>query len=211
MIRILAIILTTLFMKLFYHHKVYGKKHLPKGGGIIASNHCSFFDPPILGISCPQEVHFLARESLFHFRPFGWLIRQLKTHPVAKGKENVATFKKACELINSGKKVAIFPEGKRSLTGELQKGQAGAGMLVMRTHCIVVPTYIHGTYAIWNSSRRFPHLRGKTACVFGSPLDFSYLDSMDKKEAQQKIAETIMQSISGLRDWYLKGAKGNPP
>jgi 1-acyl-sn-glycerol-3-phosphate acyltransferase len=213
MVRWIAIFLVRYFVRIFYHHKVFGVEHLQKGGGIIAANHSSYLDPPILGISCPDEVHFLARESLFRFPPFGWLIRQLHTHPVAKGKENVTTFKKACEMIESDKKIAIFPEGTRSHNGEIKKGQAGVGMLVLRTKCKVIPTYIHGTYSIWNSNQKFPKLKGKTACVFGTPLDFTDLLSKDisKKEIQQMIVDAIMNSILSLQKWYFHGAKGTPP
>ena len=211
MIRKLAIFFVGIYLRLFYHHKVYGIDNLPIKGGIVASNHASFLDPPIIGVSCPHEVHFLARESLFHFKPFGWLIRQLYTHPVTKGKENVAAIKKTVEFLVSGKKVVIFPEGTRSMDGKLQKGQAGIGMLVMRTHCLVIPVYVYGTYEIWNATRKYPRLKGKTACVFGSPLEFSKLERGDKREAQIKIVEMIMEAIERLEKWYLAGAKGTPP
>ncbi len=211
MIRRFCIFSVLIFSKLFHRHRVYGKSHFPKGGGIIAPNHCSFLDPPLVGISSPGEVHFLGRESLFHQPLFAWLIRQLNTHPVRRGKGNIYAFKKALELIESGNKVVIFPEGKRSPTGELQKGELGIGMLVQRTRCLVIPVYLHGTFDVWNTHRKFPKLKGKTACVFGSPLDFSTLASGDKKEEQEAIVEAIMRAIASLRSWYLNGAKGIPP
>ena len=69
----------------FYRHKVYGKEHIAAGGAMIASNHCSFLDPPLVGISCPDEIHFLARDTLFNYAPFAWLLRQLNSHPVHRG------------------------------------------------------------------------------------------------------------------------------
>src|SRR5262249_14827603 len=113
---------------------------------------------------------------LFHSRFFAWLIRKLKTHPVRRGKGNINAFKTAMEIVMSGEKVVIFPEGGRSKDGTLQQGQLGVGMLVQRTGCQVVPVYIYGTYDIWSVKRRFPKLWGKTACVFGTPLQFSSLE-----------------------------------
>lgn len=212
MIRLTAIFLVWVYASIFYRHRVFGKKHFPKGGGIIASNHCSFLDPPLIGISCPEKIHFLARESLFHSPFFAWLIRKLNTHPVRRGKGNIHTIKTAMVLVRRGQKVVIFPEGGRSSDGELQRGQLGVGMLVQRTSCLVVPVYIHGTFNIWNSKRRFPKFLGKTACVFGSPLDFSTLqEGGDKKEVQAYIVEEIMKKIGELKSWYLAGAKGSPP
>lgn len=200
-----------LYVKLVYRHKIYGLEHFPKGGGIVAGNHASYLDPPLISISCPGQVHFLARGSLFNFGPFGWLIRKLNTHPVTKGKENLSTIKLTVDLIMEGKKVLIFPEGTRTPDGTLQPGQAGVGMLVMRTHCQVIPVYVHGSYTIWGKGRR-PRLWGKTACVFGTPLKFSSAEEGgSKKEAQGKIVDEIMVAIAKLRDWYLDGRKGPVP
>lgn len=211
MIRLFCIFCVWVFASIFYRHRVYGKENIPWGGGMIAPNHCSFLDPPLVGISCPDKIHFLARETLFHFPPFAWLIRQLNTHPVHRGKGNINTLKMALELVQSGKKVVIFPEGKRSMDGELQNGQLGVGMLVQRARCRVIPVYIHGTYLAWNARRKFPKLWGKTACVFGKPIEYVESRAEDKKEAQAEIVDTIMEKIADLRAWYLKGAKGSPP
>jgi len=211
MIRRTTIIITTLLMKLLYHHKVYGKKRLPKAGGIIAANHSSYLDPPLIGISCPHEVHFLGRESLFRSPLFAWYIRKLYTHPVARGKGNIATIRKCLELLKAGKKVVIFPEGTRSQDGNLHKGQLGVGMLVLRTKCLVIPTYIHGSYEIWSCHRKHPKFKGKTACVFGKPLDFSHFEGTSTREMEERIAHSIMNAIAKLRRWYLDGAKGSPP
>lgn len=211
MIRRFAIWVVALYAKRFYHHKVYGVENLPERGGILAPNHSSFLDPPLVGISCPYEVHFLARATLFRFPLFAWLIRQLNTHPVKKGKENVSIIKLTCEMLLDQKKVVIFPEGTRSKDGKLRPAQIGIGMLVQKTNTFVIPTYIYGSFDIWNSSRRFPRRRGKTACVFGSPLYFSEVEGKDKKEIQQKIANKVMESIAALEKWYLDGAEGTPP
>lgn len=199
-------------MKVVYRHKIYGKAHVPEGGGILASNHISYLDPPILGISTPGKIHFLARGTLFNFAPLGWLIRKLNTHPVVQGKDNLSTFKLTVELILDGKKVLIFPEGRRSKDGTISQGQAGVGMLVMRTCCQVIPVYVHGTYNVWPKGRNFPKLWGHTACVYGRPLDFSKIEvGESKKERQRKIVEEIMEAISALRTWYLNGHQGDPP
>ncbi len=199
------------FVTLFYHHKVYGKEHVKPGGAMIASNHCSFLDPPIVGASCPDHIHFLARESLFHFKPFGWLLKNVNTHPVHQGKGNLSTLKMAMALVRSGKKVVIFPEGRRSPSGELLAGQLGIGMLVQRTQCRIIPAYIHGSFEAWNNKRKFPKLYGKTACVFGTPIEYVENENEDKKEAQGRIVGQIMSKICELKEWYLAGAEGSPP
>lgn len=212
MIRYFSICVVGLFLKLFYHHKTYRKGPRPEGGGIIASNHASFLDPPIVGVSYWKKAHFLGRETLFRKKVFAWLIRQLNTHPVVRGKENASTFKLILSLLRQGQKVVLFPEGRRSRTGELLPAQPGIGLLVLKTSCIVIPTYVHGTFDLWTPGKKFPSLFGhRTACVFGSPLYFGEYVGKNKKETQQEIADEIMQAIKKLQEWYLDGAKGSPP
>lgn len=195
----------------FYRHKVYGKEHIPEGGAMMASNHCSFLDPPLVGVSCTDHIHYLARETLFHFKPFGWLLSQLNTHPVHKGKGNLSSLKMAMELVRGGKKVVIFPEGRRSPDGEIQPGQLGIGMLVQRTKCRIVPVYIHGTYDVWSNKRKLPRFFGRTVGIFGTPIEYTENPDEDRKEAQAAIVQTIMDRIAALKEWYLAGAKGSPP
>ena len=206
-----VLFLITIWLKLFYHHKIYGLEHLNEHGGLMAANHCSFLDPPILGASCPYIVHVFGRDTLFRNPIFGWLLGQLNTHPIARGKENLGPIKLACSLLKNDKKLLIFPEGKRSLDGQFLKGEHGVGFLVQRTGCLVFPVYVGGTFDIWDAKRRFPKLKGQTACVFGSPLDLTHISEPTKKETQAKIADEIMLAIARLRDWYLAGAQGSPP
>ncbi|NGX61141.1 MAG: 1-acyl-sn-glycerol-3-phosphate acyltransferase [Chlamydiae bacterium] len=200
-----------LYAKIFYRHKVYGKSHVPKGGGIITPNHTSFLDPPLVGISCPTKIHFLARDTLFQKRFLGWLIPKLNSHPVKRQKGNVQAMRTVIDLVGKEEKVLIFPEGRRSPDGKFLSGQLGVGMLVQRTGCNVIPVYIHGTHAVWPVGKKFFKLFGKTAAVFGSPLTFSQVSVEDKKAAQAQIVETIMDRIKELKAWYLNGAKGTPP
>lgn len=224
MIRLAVIWIVSRYLFLFCRHRVYGKCHFPKGSAIICANHNSFLDPPVIGCSAPGEVHFLGRDTLFQVPLFGWLIRQLNTHPVRRGKGNSSAFKKTIELLQQGCKVVIFPEGTRSPDGELRPGQLGVAMLVQKMYRApansvayqgipVVPVYIEGTYEMWSIHRRLPKLFGKTACVFGSPMTFEELFAQegDKKEVQEAIRARIMEKIAQLKTWYAAGAHGTPP
>ena len=102
------------FFRLFYGLRIYGLSHFRAGAAIIAANHASFFDPPVISISCPQEVHFLARDFLFRIPLLGRIIRSLNSHPVARDSSDAHTFRQLIQLLQSGKKVILFPEGKRS-------------------------------------------------------------------------------------------------
>jgi 1-acyl-sn-glycerol-3-phosphate acyltransferase len=206
-----VLFLTWCFFKLFYRHKVYGGQKDYLDAAIIAGNHSSFYDPPILAISWPQEVHFLAREGLFKNPLFGGLIRKLNAHPVSGEPSDIGVFKLICSLLAEGKKIILFPEGKRGRVDELGELKSGIAMLVSRSNSAVIPAYIHGTFKIWNRFHKFPKPWGKTACVFGSPIQWAQFAHLDKRQAQKALIDKLAESINALRDWYEKGAKGTPP
>lgn len=197
--------------KVLYRHKIYGLEHYHPGAGILAANHVSYLDPPIVAISWPEEVHFLAKESLFRPFLFGRLIRALNSHPVTGEVGDISVFKTLIQLLKEGKKIILFPEGGRTETGELQPLKPGIGLLVSKGNAAVIPTYVHGAYEIWNIHRKFPKPRGKTACVFGKPLLWENFSHLDKKEAQAQMTSALTESIQKLKAWYDEGALGIPP
>lgn len=193
------------FFKIVYRHKIYGRSRFPSGAAVLAANHVSFYDPPLLSVSSPYEVHFLARKTLFDIPIFAGLIRKLNAHPVSGKTQDVGVFKTIIRLMREGKKVIIFPEGKRSASGELQPIKPGISLLLSRTDAAVIPAYLHGTFAIWPRQKKLPKLFGKTACVFGTPLYFS------KETSPEVISKQIEEAVSALKAWYLAGAKGPIP
>jgi len=198
------------FFRVFYHHRVYGLKHVTPGPGILAPNHTSFLDPPAVSTSVREEVFFLARKSLFKGW-FGKLIWALNTRPVSGEAGDVRVFREMEALLKEGGKLILFPEGTRSLDGELGPIKSGISLIVMRAECPIFPVYIYGTYEIWGRNRKFPKLWGKTACVFGTALPWEKYASLEKKEAHRQIAEDLKNSLIALKSWYDNGAKGTPP
>jgi cytidylate kinase len=197
--------------KIFYRLKVYGLEHYYPRGAILAANHTSFLDPPIVAVAWPEEVHFLARESLFKNRFFGAFIRNVNTHPVSGNASDISVMKTLMGLLEEGKKVILFPEGTRSKNGELQHLKPGISMLISRTKTAIIPVYIDGAYRAWSRNQKLPRLFVKVACVFGTPITWESFSHLDKKEAQKQISEKLTASILALKKWYEDGAEGVPP
>lgn len=203
--------ITWCLFKLFYRYRVYGLEHFYPKAALIAPNHTSYFDPPIVGISWPEEVHYLAKEGLFRNRFFGGFIRALNSHPVHGDAADVGVFKTILGLLAEGKKVVLFPEGGRSEDGQLQHLKPGIGLLLSRSKSAIIPTYIQGTYEIWGPKRRSPKLFGKVTCVFGTPILWENFSHLEKKQAQVEIARRLEESILALKKWLEEGAQGVPP
>lgn len=198
-----------IFFKCFFRLKIYGIEHFRSGPAIIAANHASFYDPPVLSISCPEEVHFLAKQSLFKIPLLGRMIRTLNSHPVKKGASDIAVFRQMVELLSVGNKLILFPEGERSFDGQLLPLQRGLAFIVQKAECRVIPAYISGSFKAWPRGRKLPKLFGKMTVVFGSPIE--YKDLEDRKKTQARITEKTERAIRRLKEWLERGAKGVPP
>lgn len=199
------------FFKIFYRFKVYGKEHYFKGPAIIAANHVSYFDPPILAVAWPEEIHFLAKEPLFGVPILGTIIKNLNTHPLKGAGSDAGVFKVICSLLLNGKKVILFPEGKRSDDNSLSQIKPGIGLLMTKTKCSIVPVYIFGAYEVWPRFRKFPKFFKTMGCIFGSRIEYVSYENLDKREAQAAIANKLTESIQALKQWYENGAIGTPP
>ena len=184
---------------LFYRHKVYIPKDvLFPQGAIIAANHASFFDPPLVAVSWPEPIHFLARKTLFDQPLLRPIIMGLNAHPL-KQANDTSSFKLACALLEEKKTILIFPEGTRSKDGNISPFKTGVGLLAVKTQKPIIPCYIHGSYEVWPKGKRFPSPFGhKTACLFGTPI---FPDAFGAgREAQNAIAHHLHQEIVKLKE-----------
>ncbi len=183
-----------LSFKFFWRIKVYGHKNIPpKGGVIVAANHSSLVDPPVLGSAMKREANYLAKKELFRIPIFGNILRRVNAFPVKRGESDLLALKKAKRLLEEGKLVILFPEGTRNRTGNLLRGKPGIGILAIWTGVPIVPALIRNT----NRLVHFPRLE----VHFAPPLYFS--DSRDNhlkdREYYQKITDEVMQKISELK------------
>ncbi|MDE3055794.1 MAG: (d)CMP kinase [Verrucomicrobiota bacterium] len=199
------------FFKTCFRLKIYGLEHFPAGAAILAANHASNYDPPVLSISCPEEVYFLAKISLFRVPVLGRLIRLLNARPVSGEATDIATLREIISLLQEGKKVILFPEGARSQDGELQPLARGIGFIAGKAKCPIVPAYIDGSFAAWPRGKRFPKLFGHIQVVFGSLIEWTEDEKVPKREREEKITARVEEALRGLKKWLEKGAKGLPP
>lgn len=200
-----------IFFRLFYRLKVYGAhEHLIEGRAILAGNHVSFFDPPLIGVAWPEIIHYFARQSLFEKPVLGFLLRSYNVHPLSS-EGAMGALKLFSTLLKQDYKVVIFPEGMRAKENKIEDVKQGFTMIAQKCDSPIIPVYVHGTYDVWNRYRKWPKLNGRIACVFGTPLQWSLFEGIDRKEAQIQMSRKWKESVEALKDWYLEGAKGTPP
>lgn len=197
----IVLALVWLFFKIFYRHRVYGLEHFYTGSAIIAANHGSFYDPPLVAVSWPDAVHFLARETLFRGFIFKRLITALNAHPVSGDAADVSVLRMILQELKGGKKVILFPEGTRSLDGVVQEFKPGLALLAQRSGSAVIPTFVDG-YHVWPRSKTWPKFWGKTKVVFGKPVFWSEFEHLEKRAAQHLFTQKIRNEIIALQHEY---------
>lgn len=185
--------------RLFFRYRAVGREPIPKKGGIlVAANHASFLDIPLLGCGIPRRVWFLGRHDLFPIPGLNALLRWLGWIPIRPDRFDRTGFRKAIRLIREGKAVVIFPEGSRTRDGRLHRGKPGIGVIVAETECQVLPAHIAGTYeALPMGSRwiRFHPVR----VTFGKPIDFSAdRQRHTGKEFYRHVSRAVMARIAEL-------------
>jgi 1-acyl-sn-glycerol-3-phosphate acyltransferase len=181
-----------LLFKAIGRTEVVGYEHLPERGGVVvASNHVSYLDPPLVGSNIRRECAFMARHDLWDRRWLGGLISRLNAFPVHRDTADRAAIRQAIDLLNGGLVLVLFPEGTRSPDGLLQEPQPGVALIVQRAHVPVVPTAVVGPEVMLPVGAR-KLKRTRLRVVFGEPITF------EPNTGREEILNTIMDRIADL-------------
>jgi len=195
----IAYVLVAIISRIYFRLHITGRENIPKEGGvIIASNHLSYLDIPLLGYSIGRRADYMGKRELFNIPIISSLFRTLGGFPIDRDKLDRTALKDAVKRLKSGRVIVVYPEGTRSRDSILQPGKPGVGIIVKMSGAKVVPAAIQGT------DRAMPIgawlIRpAKVTVKFGKPLDFNNLaKSGNEKEGVEMITKTIMESISTL-------------
>lgn len=196
--------LTRLISWPLFRPRISGREHIPTVGGfILASNHISYYDPPLVGSWQRRELYFFAKKELFRNRLFGAAIRAANSLPVSRGAVDRQALKLAIDVVKAGFGLTMFPEGTRSHTDQFLPPRPGIGIIATRAGCPIVPTYIHGS----NKLRECFWGRDKMSITYGEPLTAEWVLSLGTgKEAYKQIAAKVMERIAELR-YQVTGVK----
>ena len=142
MFYLLLKIIISPFFWLFYRPKIknFGRLFF-RGRGILISNHFSLGDPIRLAFVAPRPIHFMAKQELFDSKIKRFFLKQLLAFPVYRKQADMLSLKQAMGVLEKNHIFGIFPEGRRSLTGELDSFEKGAAFLAIRCNAPIIPIY----------------------------------------------------------------------
>jgi 1-acyl-sn-glycerol-3-phosphate acyltransferase len=183
--------------KTFFNYRVVGAENIPESGPcIVAANHCSFLDPPLVGVAFQRGIHYLARKSLLDWPVLGPILPELNVIPVDQKNADRSALMGIIRVVRDGGAALIFPEGKRSPDGQLQPAQPGIGMIVAKTGAPVLPVRVCGSFEAFPRDRTLPRLTSITVKI-GRRLNFSDADFKDRQD-YLTCSQRIMDAIGAL-------------
>jgi 1-acyl-sn-glycerol-3-phosphate acyltransferase len=182
--------------RLGFRIRAFGRDNVPRQGPLLlASNHVSLLDPPVVGSAAPRPLHYMAKAELFRVPILGGLIRRLNAYPVEREGADAAALRQALTLLRAGGALLVFPEGTRGVEGRLGAARPGTGMLAALSDAPVVPVYIQGTGRVLPRGASRPRT-GRISVWYGPPLRFPRTRG---REHYQEISDEIMAAIGRLK------------
>jgi 1-acyl-sn-glycerol-3-phosphate acyltransferase len=179
--------------------RVIGEENLiTEGAVLVASNHQSFLDPPLIGNLYKTEMVFLARKSLFK-GPATWVYPQWNAIPVDQDRPDMASLKTIIRKLKEGHRVLVFPEGARTIDGNLGEAAPGIGLIAAKSAVPIQPVRISGAReALPRGSGRIRFAR--ITVTIGRPIYLTpeELKSASSKQGYDDLAKRIMGAIGAL-------------
>jgi 1-acyl-sn-glycerol-3-phosphate acyltransferase len=192
--------LSRLVGRLFFRFRIIHRERIIQSGPVIlAMNHESYLDPLLAGTACDRAIYFLARRTLLDAPLLGWLLPKLNVIPVNQEGVDRSAIKAVIRILQAGNGALIFPEGSRTLDGNLQPAEPGLGLVIAKTLAPVVPMRIFGAHEALPRGGGGLHFVPITI-VIGEPIFFNAADlGMAGKSLYQQLSQRVMDAIAALR------------
>src|SRR5215469_12841399 len=188
-----------------FRWRVFNSERVPLSGPVIlASNHASFFDPPLVGSGIHRPINYLARNTLFDVPGLGWLLRHWNSVPVDREGGGAAGLRAILDRLLAGGAIILFPEGTRTRDGRLQPARSGIGLTVIKSTAAVVPVRVFGTFAAYNRHMRFPRPFHRVCVKYGRPLLFEKLRGEADSCSKQRLKEILSTSRRRNHAFYRR-------
>ena len=171
--------------------RAYGTENVPMSGPLlVACNHVSNLDPPLMGSCCPRQISYMAKKELFEIPILGPAIAAVGAYPVDREGSARAAIKRSLEVLDEGGCVGIFPEGGRNVDGD-KEPRTGIALLASLSKAPVVPACIVGS----GQANRLHQIK----VAFGKPLRLPQ-DRKATREDLAKFTDDVMAAIGALKE-----------
>lgn len=179
----------------------YGRRNVPKRGPVLmVSNHQSFLDPPAIGCGIFRRMNYLARKTLFKFKPFGWFIDSVDAIPLNQEGLGYEGIKETLRRLKNNEMVLIFPEGSRTWDGEIMPFRSGYITLALRSKATIVPTAIAGAFEVWPRTKKIPSFFKRGLRIeYGTPIPYEEAVTMSEEDLHDLVERRVRELYEKLR------------
>ena len=183
--------------QVWFRYRFSGKGYVPQTGPVLlVSNHQSNLDPVLVGIACPRQLKYLARQGLF-FWPFSLWIRSLGAVPIDRERGAIGGIRTTLQLLKDGEAVVVFPEGSRTPDGKVHELLAGFCLLARRSGATIVPVAMDGAFDALPRGRLFAK-RADIGLAFAKPITKQQAATLTDEQLVAKVEQRIRHAMRGL-------------
>jgi len=184
---------------LMFDLKTYGIENVPESGpALLAANHQSYLDPILVAVHLRRPVSYFAKSELF-VNPFlGRLIRALGAFPVRQGEGDISAVRETIRRLGEGYLLNLYPEGTRTLDGEIQPIQRGFALILRRVEVPVIPVAIDGSFDAWPKGKKLFHPH-PIRVMYGKPLQYRDLKGDQIVELLEKTLRSTLEELRQKR------------
>ena len=193
-------VMARLFAVWFYGLRIVGRENWPpSGGGLVCANHQSYVDPPLVGLTCPRRMNYLARDSLFRVPVLAQVIHFLDAIPIDREGGGLAGLKETLRRLRAGELVLVFPEGTRTRDGEVAPLKPGFIAVARRSRVPLIPVALDGAYQAWPRTAPLPRL-SRLVVVIGDPIWPEQVAALSDEELVAELEQRILLCHETARD-----------
>ena len=186
-------------LTLCYRIRVHGLDNFPEPGStLVCSNHQSFLDPVVLGVTSLRPLNYLARKTLFKLLPVRLFLELNDAIPIDLDSMGMAGIKESLKRLKRGEMLVVFPEGTRSDNGELLPFKPGFDLLARRSKSRMLPVALDGCYQAFPRDKMLPRL-GEIQVVFGQPIEFNEYKDWTPEETAAMLQIRIAECLADAR------------
>jgi 1-acyl-sn-glycerol-3-phosphate acyltransferase len=192
-----AYIVIGALIRLLWRVTLLHKERVPgQGAVIVAANHRSFMDPPIVGLGLPlsRPTQFMAKAEMFEKQPAKGFLSSMMAFPVHRDVADRNAIKRALAILSANGVLGMFPEGTRVKTGETGTAQLGVAFIAMKAKAPIVPVGVAGTDQIKPKGSKRPHFPRVTV-AYGEPIDPADFAELPREERLAALTKAIMDGI----------------
>ena len=196
----LVFVLLRLLMRVLGRLRSSGEANVPATGGfLLCPNHVSDCDPPAVFVSCPRRAWYVGKRELFEIPVLGWMFGHFQGFPIKRDSADRAALRRIEALLKAGEPVVLFPEGRLSENGKLQRIQPGAALLSLRTGVPIVPVGLQNTNGVVPYGKLWPRWSPRRVQVaYGTPLRPQDYAHLPRAEAMAALTQALGAAIAGL-------------